>query len=115
MKSDAYIFGCGAGGLNCLIFFSRKYNIKGFIDNDDNIQARFGKLPKIYHPSELKGLELYNKTVIVSSLEIFIIVDQLLLVTELPQLKFCYPSLPVIYSPIGKLLKALLITRNRRN
>ena len=115
MKSDAYIFGCGAGGLNCLIFFSRKFNIKGFIDNDKSVQMRFGKMPRVYHPSELKDFELHNTTVIISSLETFIIVGQLLTITKSARLKFCYPSLPLIYSPLGKLLKFLLVTRSRCN
>jgi hypothetical protein len=109
--AEAMIFGCGAGGLNCLVSFSKKYSIVAFVDNNPNIKFRFPLRIEIIHPSVLKREQIEGMTFIISSMETFSIIDQLVRISGGVKFNLEFPDPSLIYSPVGRLLAPFLIGR----
>jgi len=111
MKPEAYIFGAGAGGLNCFIAYRKHYSILGFVDNCKSVKARWRVLPSVVSPLELTPCVISGKVFILSSMETFIIIDQLVGLADGCEFSTLFPSPEIIYSPVGRLFVDFLIKR----
>jgi hypothetical protein len=108
---DAHIFGLGAGGLNCLMYYSSKYNIVGFVDNNKNVRLRHWHKVNIIHATTLAPCDIENKVFIISSMETFTIIDQLVRLSNGVPFRLEFPPPEVVYSPLGRLLSRALIRK----
>jgi len=110
-RADAIIFGCGAGGLNCLLTYGRRYRVTAFVDNNPNVKFRIPLRIEIVHPSALAPEQIEGVTFIISSMETFSIIDQLVRLSRGANFNLEFPEPAVIYSPLGRLLAPYIIRR----
>ncbi len=108
-RADAMIFGCGAGGLNCLLTFGRRYKVIAFVDNNPNVKFRIPLRIDLVLPNALTQEQIEGVTFIISSMETFSIIEQLVRLSRGANFNLEFPEPAVIYSPLGRLLAPLII------
>lgn len=110
-RADAMIFGCGAGGLNCLLTYRWRYKVTAFVDNNPSVGFRIPLRIAIVHPNALTQEQIEGVTFIISSMETFSIIEQLVRLSRGANFNLEFPEPAVIYSPLGRLLAPFVIKR----
>lgn len=101
---SAIIFGFGPAGVNCLLAYAGTYNVIGFIDNNPKLRSRSWSRRFLKHAPTLTKEEIHGQVFILSSMETFTMLDQLVRLAEGVNFEVEYPSPEVIYSPLGAVL-----------